>query len=111
MDIQKAKKSEYNRRFREIQKKKLENETVKTKVKEKVEEKVEVKPIETNFFFQKIKNKIMETAIMLLIPISMKMIPILISKISSATNSKTSQHTSQNEQNEQLNIISMETNF
>jgi len=105
----KAKKSEYNRKFREIQKKKLENETVKPKEKIKVEEKVEVKT--TNFFFQKIKNKIMETAIMLLIPISMKMIPILISRISSATNSKTSQHTSQNEQNEQLNIISMETNF
>ncbi len=110
MDKKKA-KSEYNRRFREIQKKKLENKTTEPKVREKEQVKVEVKPIETNFFFQKIKNKIMETAIMLLIPISMKMIPILISRISSATNSKTSQHTSQNEQNEQLNIISMETNF
>jgi hypothetical protein len=107
----KAKKSEYNRKFREIQKKKLENETVKPKEPQKVKEKVEVKPIENNFFFQKMKNKVIETAIMLLIPISMKMIPILISRISSATNSKTSQHTSQNEQNEQLNIISMETNF
>ena len=33
----KAKKSEYNRKFRELQKSKIENETVATKVKEKVE--------------------------------------------------------------------------
>ena len=103
----KAKKSEYNRRFREIQKSKIENKTTEPKVREKEQVKVEVKPIETNFFFQKIKNKIFETAIMLLIPISMKMIPILISRI----NLTSSKPTSQTQENEQLNIISMETNF
>ena len=33
MDIKKAKKSEYNRKFRELQKSKIQNETVATKVK------------------------------------------------------------------------------
>ena len=45
----KAKKSEYNRKFRELQKSKIENKTTEPKVKEKVEVKVEAKP---NFFFK-----------------------------------------------------------
>ena len=49
----KAKKSEYNRKFREIQKSKIQNETVAPKVQFKVKEKVEVKPeAKPNFFFK-----------------------------------------------------------
>ena len=59
MDNKKAKKSEYNKRFRELQKSKIENETVAPKVKEKVKEKVEVKEAKPNFFFQTLKKKMM----------------------------------------------------
>ena len=110
MDIKKAKKSEYNKRFREIQKSKIQNETVAPKVKEKVKEKVEVKP-EPNFFFQTLKNKMMESAIILLIPIGLKTIQILASKISSAVQSQVLQPTLQQEENQSFNIISTETNF
>ena len=110
MDIKKAKKSEYNRKFRELQKSKIENETVAPKVKEKVKEKVEVKP-EPNFFFQTLKNKMMESAIILLIPIGLKTIQILASKISSAVQSQVLQPTLQQEENQSFNIISTETNF
>ena len=106
----KAKKSEYNRKFRELQKSKIENETVAPKVKEKVKEKVEVKP-EPNFFFQTLKNKMMESAIILLIPIGLKTIQILASKISSAVQSQVLQPTLQQEENQSFNIISTETNF
>ena len=50
----KAKKSEYNRKFRELQKSKGENKTTEQKVREKVEVKVEAKPEvkPSNFFFK-----------------------------------------------------------
>ena len=109
----KAKKSEYNRRFREIQKIKIQNETVAPKVKEKVKEKVEVKPEAkpSNFFFQTLKNKIIETSIILLIPIGLKTIQILASKISSTVHSQVLQPTLQREENQSSIIISTETNF
>ena len=104
----KAKKSEYNRKFRELQKSKIENKTTEPKVKEKVEVKVEAKP---NFFFQTLKNKIIETSIILIIPIGLKMIPILISRISSTVQSQVLQPVSQQEENQSSIIISSETNF
>ena len=108
----KAKKSEYNRKFRELQKSKIQNETVAPKVQFKVKEKVKVKPeAKPNFFFQTLKNKMMESAIILLIPIGLKMIPILISRISSTVQSQVLQPTLQREENQSYNIISMETNF
>ena len=108
----KAKKSEYNRKFREIQKSKIQNETVAPKVQFKVKEKVEVKPeAKPNFFFQTLKNKLMESAIILLIPIGLKMIPILISRISSTVQSQVLQPTLQREENQSSIIISTETNF
>ena len=48
----KAKKSEYNRKFRELQKSKIQNETVSPKVQVKEQVKVEAKPKENNFFFK-----------------------------------------------------------
>ena len=49
----KAKKSEYNKRFRELQKSKGEIKTTEPKVEEKVEVKVEAKPeAKPNFFFK-----------------------------------------------------------
>ena len=105
----KAKKSEYNRKFRELQKSKIQNETVAPKVKEKVEVKVEVKP--SNFFFQTLKNKIIETSIILIIPITLKMIPILVSRISSTVQFQALQPKLQQEENQSLNITHMETNF
>ena len=49
----KAKKSEYNRKFRELQKSKGEIKPTEPKVKEKVEVKVEAKPeAQPNFFFK-----------------------------------------------------------
>ena len=108
----KAKKSEYNRKFRELQKSKIQNETVAPKVKEKVEVKVEAKPeAKPNFFFQTLKNKMMESAIILLIPIGLKTIQMLASKISSTVQSQVLQPTLQREENQSLNIIHMETNF
>ena len=104
----KAKKSEYNRKFREIQKSKIQNETVAPKVKEKVEVKVEAKP---NFFFQTLKNKMMETMILALIPIGLKTIQILASRISSTVQSQVLQPTLQQEENQSFNITSTETNF
>ena len=112
MDIKKAKKSEYNRKFRELQKSTIQNETVAPKVQLKEQVKVEAKPeAKPNFFFQTIKNKMMESAIILLIPIGLKMIPILVSKISSTVQSQVLQPTLQREENQSLNIIHMETNF
>ena len=112
MDIKKAKKSEYNRKYRELKKSKIQNETVAPKVKEKVEVKVEAKPqAKPNFFFQTLKNKIIETSIILLIPIGMKMIPILVSRISSTVQSQVLQPTLQREENQSFNITSTETNF
>ena len=112
MDIKKAKKSEYNRKFRELQKSKIENETVATKVKEKVKEKVEVKPeVKPNFFFQTLKNKMMETMILALIPIGLKTIQILASRISLTAQSQLLQPTLKQEENQSFNIISTETNF
>ena len=108
MDIKKAKKSEYNRKFRELQKSKGEIKTTEPKVKEKVEVKVEAKP---NFFFQTLKNKMMETMILALIPIGLKMIPILISRISSTVQSQVLQPTLQQEENQSFNITSTGTNF
>ena len=108
MDIKKAKKSEYNRKFRELQKSKIQNETVAPKVREKVEVKVEAKP---NFFFQTLKNKMMESAIILLIPIGLKTIQILALKISSTVHSQVLQPTLQREENQSSIIISTETNF
>ena len=112
----KAKKSEYNRKFRELQKSKIQNETVAPKVQLKEQVKVEAKPeAKPNFFFQTSKNKLMESAIILIIPIGLKMIPILISrissKISSTVQSQILQPTLQREENHSLNIIHMETNF
>ena len=104
----KAKKSEYNRKFRELQKSKGENKTTEPKVKEKVEVKVEAKP---NFFFQTLKNKMMESAIILLIPIGLKTIQILALKISSTVHSQVLQPTLQREENQSSIIISTETNF
>ena len=112
MDNKKAKKSEYNRKFRELQKSKIQNETVAPKVKEKVEVKVEAKPeAKPNFFFQTLKNKIIETSIILIIPITLKMIPILVSRISSTVHSQVLQPTLQREENQSSIIISTETNF
>ena len=112
MDIKKAKKSEYNRKFRELQKSKIENETVAPKVKEKVKEKVEVKPeVKPNFFFQTLKNKMMETMILALIPIGLKTIQILASRISSTVQSQVLQPTLKQEENQSFNITSTETNF
>ena len=108
----KAKKSEYNRKFRELQKSKIQNETVAPKVREKVEVKVEAKPeAKPNFFFQTLKNKIIETSIILIIPIGLKTIQILASKISSTVHSQVLKPVSQTEQEQPYNIISMETNF
>ena len=108
----KAKKSEYNRKFRELQKSKGEIKTIEPKVREKVEVKVEAKPeAKPNFFFQTLKNKIIETSIILLIPIGLKTIQILASKISSTIHSQGLQHTLQREENQSFNIISTETNF
>ena len=108
----KAKKSEYNRKFRELQKSKIQNETVAPKVKEKVEVKVEAKPeAKPNFFFQTLKNKLMESAIILLIPIGLKTIQVLASKISSTVQSQVLQPTLQQEENQSSIIISTETNF
>ena len=104
----KAKKSEYNRKFRELQKSKGKIKTTEPKVKEKVEVKVEAKP---NFFFQTLKNKIIETSIILLIPIGLKTIQILASKISSTVHSQVLQPTLQREENQSSIIISTETNF
>ena len=109
MDIKKAKKSEYNRKFRELQKSKGEIKPTEPKVKEKVEVKVEAKP--SNFFFQTLKNKIIETSIILLIPIGLKTIQILASKISSTVHSQVLQPTLQREENQSSIIISTETNF
>ena len=47
----KAKKSEYNRKFRELQKSKGEIKTTEPKVKEKVKEKVELTTVR-----EKVKN-------------------------------------------------------
>ena len=108
----KAKKSEYNRKFREIQKSKIQNETVAPKVQFKVKEKVEVKvEAKPNFFFQTLKNKMMESAIILLIPIGLKTIQILALKISSTVHSQVLQPTLQREENQSSIIISTETNF
>ena len=108
----KAKKSEYNRKFRELQKSKGEIKTTEPKVKEKVEVKVEAKPeAKPNFFFQTLKNKLMESAIILLIPIGLKMIPILVSRISSTVQSQVLQPASQQEVIQSSIIISTETNF
>ena len=108
----KQKKSEYNRKFRELQKSKIQNETVAPKVKEKVEVKVEAKPeAKPNFFFQTLKNKLMESAIILIIPIGLKMIPILVSRISSTVQSQVLQPASQQEVIQSSIIISTETNF
>ena len=109
----KQKKSEYNRKFRELQKSKIQNETVAPKVKEKVEVKVEAQPeAKPNFFFQTLKNKLMESAIILIIPIGLKMIPILVSKISSTVQSQVLQPTLQREENQSFNIIQADgTNF
>ena len=102
----KAKKSEYNRKFRELQKSKGEIKTTEPKVREKVEVKVEAKPeAKPNFFFQTLKNKLMESAIILLIPIGLKMIPILVSRISSTLQSQILQPTLQREENHSFNII------
>ena len=112
MDIKKAKKSEYNRKFRELQKSKIQNETVAPKVQLKEQVKVEAKPeAKPNFFFQTLKNKIIETSIILIIPIGLKMIPILVSKISSTVQSQVLQPTLQQEENQSFNITSTETNF
>ena len=108
----KAKKSEYNRTYREIQKSKGEIKTTEPKVKEKVKEKVEVKTeVKPNFFFQTLKNKMMETMILALIPIGLKTIQILASRISSTVQSQVLQPTLQQEENQSFNIISTETNF
>ena len=108
----KAKKSEYNRKFRELQKSKIQNETVAPKVQLKEQVKVEAKPeAKPNFFFQTLKNKMMESAIILLIPIGLKTIQILASKISSAVQSQVLQPTLQQEVNQSFNITSTETNF
>ena len=112
----KAKKSEYNRKFRELQKSKGEIKTTEPKVKEKVKEKVEVKveakpEAKPNFFFQTLKNKLMESAIIILIPITLKTIQILASKISSTVQSQILQPTLQREENQSSIIISTETNF
>ena len=108
----KAKKSEYNRKFRELQKSKGEIKTTEPKVKEKEQVKVEAKPeAKPNFFFQTLKNKLMESAIILLIPIGLKMIPILVSKISSTVQSQVLQPASQQEVIQSSIIISTETNF
>ena len=108
----KAKKSEYNRKFRELQKSKGEIKTTEPKVREKVEVKVEAKPeAKPNFFFQTLKNKMMETMILALIPIGLKTIQILASRISSTVQSQVLQPTLQREENQSYNIISMETNF
>ena len=108
----KAKKSEYNRKFREIQKSKIQNETVAPKVQFKVKEKVEVKPeVKPNFFFQTLKNKMMETMILALIPIGLKTIQILASRISSTVQSQVLQPTLQQEENHSFNITSTETSF
>ena len=109
----KAKKSEYNRKFRELQKSKGEIKTTEPKVREKVEVKVEAKPeAKPNFFFQTLKNKIIETSIILIIPIGLKMIPILVSKISSTVQSQVLQPTLQREENQSFNIIQADgTNF
>ena len=108
----KAKKSEYNRKFRELQKSKIQNETVASKVQLKEQVKVEAKPeAKPNFFFQTLKNKLMESAIILLIPIGLKTIQILASKISSTVQSQILQPTLQREENQSSIIISTETNF
>ena len=108
----KAKKSEYNRKFRELQKSKGEIKTTEPKVKEKVKEKVEVKvEAKPNFFFQTLKNKMMETMILALIPIGLKTIQILASRISSTVQSQVLQPTLQQEENQSFNITSTETNF
>ena len=108
----KAKKSEYNRKFRELQKIKGEIKTTEPKVKEKVKVKVEVKPeVKPNFFFQTLKNKMMETMILALIPIGLKTIQILASRISLTTQSQLLQPTLQAKENQSFNIISTETNF
>ena len=108
----KAKKSEYNRKFRELQKSKGEIKTTEPKVKEKVKEKVEVKPeVKPNFFFQTLKNKMMETMILALIPIGLKTIQILASRISSTVQSQVLQPTLKQEVNHSFNITSTETNF
>ena len=108
----KAKKSEYNRKFREIQKSMGEIKTTEPKVKEKVKEKVEVKPeAKPNFFFQTLKNKMMETMILALIPIGLKTIQILASRISSTVQSQVLQPTLQQEENHSFNITSTETSF
>ena len=109
MDKKKAKKSEYNRKFRELQKSKIQNETVAPKVQVKEQVKVEVKP--SNFFFQTLKNKIVESAVILLIPIGLKTIQILACKISSAVQSQVLQPTLKQEENHSFNITSTETNF
>ena len=108
----KAKKSEYNRKFREIQKSKIQNETVAPKVQFKVKEKVEVKvEAKPNFFFQTLKNKMMETMILALIPIGLNSIQILASRISLTTQSQLLQPTLKQEVNHSFNITSTETNF
>ena len=108
----KAKKSEYNRNFRELQKSKGEIKTTEPKVKEKVEVKVEAKPeAKPNFFFQTLKNKMMETMILALIPIGLKTIQILASRISSTVQSQVLQPTLQQEGDQSFNIISSGTSF
>ena len=109
----KQKKSEYNRKFRELQKRKIQNETVAPKVQLKEQVKVEAKPeAKPNFFFQTLKNKLMESAILLIIPIGLKMIPILVSRISSTVQSQVLQPASQQEENQSFNIIQADgTNF
>ena len=112
MDIKKAKKSEYNRKFRELQKSKEEIKPTEPKVREKVEVKVEAKPeAKPNFFFQTLKNKLMESAIILIIPIGLKTIQILASRISLTVQSQVLQPTLQQEGNQSSIIISTETNF
>ena len=112
MDNKKAKKSEYNRKFREIQKSRIQNETVAPKVQLKEQVKVEAKPeAKPNFFFQTLKNKMMETMILALIPIGLKTIQILASRISSTVQSQVLQPTLQQEENHSFNITSTETSF
>ena len=113
MDNKKTKKSEYNRKFRELQKSKIQNETVAPKIQLKEQVKVEAKPeAKRNFFFQTLKNKMMESAIIILIPITLKTIHILASKISSTVHSQVLQPTLQREENHSFNIIQADgTNF
>ena len=78
MPITKEKKAEYNAKFRAKQKEKLKNnETTDTESNKKSNSSDESN---SSFFFQKMRDKIIETTIMASIPVGIKLIQMMLTR-------------------------------